>query len=58
MKIAKDDFYQELDRLKEYLTEAINEKSYSKIVIYYNHYYNFSKSEFTLIIFSIQFPFL
>ena len=27
--------------------KAINEKSYSKIVIYYNHYYNFSKSEFT-----------
>ena len=33
--------------LKDTLTKAINERSYSKIVIYYNHYYNFSKSEFT-----------
>lgn len=40
-------FIKNLIGLKEYLTKAINEKSYSKIVIYYNHYYNFSKSEFT-----------
>ena len=47
VKVAKDDFYHEIGMLKDLLTKAVNERSYSKIVIYYNHYYNFSKSEFT-----------
>ena len=47
VKVAKEDFYKEINMLKDTLTKAINERSYSKIVIYYNHYYNFSKSEFT-----------
>ena len=47
VKVAKDDFYREIGMLKDLLTKAVNERSYSKIIIYYNHYYNFSKSEFT-----------
>lgn len=47
VKVAKEDFYKEINMLKDTLTKAVNEGSYSKIVIYYNHYYNFSKSEFT-----------
>lgn len=46
MKIGKDDFYKEIGKLKNYLTNAINNREYSKINIYYNHYYNYSRSDF------------
>lgn len=46
-KISKEDFYIELNDIKKYLTNAINTKEYSQINIYYNHYYNFSRSDFT-----------
>lgn len=46
-KVSKDDFYKEIGMLKDILSDAVNNRKYSKIVIYYNHYYNYSKSEFT-----------
>lgn len=47
MKLAKEDFYQDLSKIKEYLTSAILKREYREINIYYNHYYNFSRSDFT-----------
>lgn len=47
MKLDKEDFYQDLSKIKEYLTSAILKREYREINIYYNHYYNFSRSDFT-----------
>ena len=46
MRVGKNDFYDNLEDIKNYLIEAISKKMYSKINIYYNHYYNFSDSKF------------
>lgn len=47
MKIAKESFYDKLNDINAYLTEAISKQMYREINIYYNHYHNFSNSEFT-----------
>lgn len=47
MKISKEDFYHEIKDIRDYLTKAVNNKEYREINIYYNHYYNFSRSDFT-----------
>ena len=47
MKVAKESFYEKLLEIKEYLVKAVNERLYREINIYYNHYYNFSRSDFT-----------
>lgn len=47
VKISKDAFYHEIGMLNDLLKKAINNREYSKINIYYNHYYNFSRSDFT-----------
>lgn len=47
VKVAKEEFYKEIGMLKDLLTKAVNNREYSKIVIYYNHYYNFSRSDFS-----------
>ena len=46
MHIAKEDFYKDLNEINEYLSNAINNREFREINIYYNHYYNFSHSEF------------
>lgn len=47
MKLAKEEFYHDLTKIRDYLTEAVLNRSYREINIYYNHYYNFSRSDFT-----------
>ena len=47
MKLSKENFYNDLPKIKDYLINAVNNKEYSKINIYYNHYYNFSRSDFS-----------
>lgn len=47
MKLSKENFYQDLPMIKEFLVKAVNNRDYSQINIYYNHYYNFSRSDFT-----------
>lgn len=47
MKISKEGFYDELPKIKDYLVNAVNKREYREINIYYNHYYNFSRSDFT-----------
>lgn len=46
MKLSKDNFYNDLPKIREFLINAINNKEYREINIYYNHYYNYSRSEF------------
>ena len=46
LRIPKEDFYNDLGQIKDYLTKAVNNREYREINIYYNHYYNFSNSEF------------
>lgn len=47
MKLSKENFYNDLPMIKEFLVNAVNNRDYSKINIYYNHYYNYSRSDFT-----------
>lgn len=47
IRTSKEGFYKELDKIKDYLTDAINKREYSEINIYYNHYNNFSDSAFS-----------
>lgn len=47
MKLSKDNFYNDLPKIKDYLVDAVNKRMYREINIYYNHYYNFSRSDFT-----------
>lgn len=47
MKLSKDNFYNDLPKISEYLVDAVNKRAFREINIYYNHYYNFSHSEFT-----------
>ena len=47
MKLSKDSFYDDLPKIKDYLITAVNNREYREINIYYNHYYNFSRSDFT-----------
>ena len=44
--IAKEDFYKDLTDINDFLKNAINNRDYREINIFYNHYYNFSHSEF------------
>lgn len=45
-QIAKEDFYQDLTEINDFLTKSINNRDFREINIYYNHYFNFSNSEF------------
>ena len=47
MKLSKESFYNDLPKIKEFLVNAVNNRDYREINIYYNHYYNFSRSDFT-----------
>jgi len=47
MKLSKDTFYEDLPKIKDYLVTAVNNRDFREINIYYNHYYNFSRSDFT-----------
>ena len=56
MKTNKEEFYKDLPRISEFLTKAINNRDYREINIYYNHYYNFSRSDFTCLqVFPIEY---
>ena len=56
MKISKDRFYEELPKIKDYLVKAVNNREYREINIYYNHYYNYSKSDFmSLQVFPVEY---
>lgn len=46
LKIAKKDFYNRIGEIKDIITNALNNKEYSKIMVYYNHYHNFTNCEF------------
>ena len=47
MKVEKESFYQKLSEIKDYLVKSVNERAYREINIFYNHYYNFSRTDFT-----------
>ncbi|MBQ6840936.1 MAG: F0F1 ATP synthase subunit gamma [Bacilli bacterium] len=47
MKLSKENFYNDLPKIKDYLVNAVNNREFREINIYYNHYYNFSRSDFT-----------
>ena len=49
MKLSKENFYEDLPMIKDFLVNAVNNRDYSQINIYYNHYYNYSRSDFTLL---------
>ena len=47
MKLSKESFYNDLPTIKDFLVKAVNNRDYREINIYYNHYFNFSRSDFT-----------
>ncbi|MBR4230582.1 MAG: F0F1 ATP synthase subunit gamma [Bacilli bacterium] len=47
MKLSKENFYEDLPMIKDFLVKAVNNRDYSQINIFYNHYYNYSRSDFT-----------
>ena len=56
LKIDKDSFYKDFQQIEEYIDNAILEKKYSQINVYYNHYYSSTSFEFVKIqLFPIEF---
>lgn len=56
LKIEKDDFYKKFQDVERLIDNAILEKKYSKINVYYNHYYSSTSFEFVKIqLFPIEF---
>lgn len=56
LKIAKDDFYKEFDKIEETIDNAIRNSTYSEINLYYNHYNSSTSFEFRkLTLFPIEF---
>ncbi len=47
LRLSKENFYSDLPTIKDFLVKAVNNRDYREINIYYNHYYNFSRSDFT-----------
>ena len=46
MRLSKENFYQDLPKIKDFLVKAVNNRDYREINIYYNHYFNYSRSDF------------
>ena len=56
LKINKDNFYKEFDKIEETIEEAIRNSTYSEINLYYNHYNSSTSFEFRkLTLFPIEF---
>lgn len=56
LKIEKDDFYNRFMEIEHLIDDAILERKYSKINVYYNHYYSSTSFEFVKIqLFPIEF---
>lgn len=56
LKIEKDDFYSRFQEIERLIDNAILERKYSKINVYYNHYYSSTSFEFVKIqLFPIEF---
>ena len=56
LKIDKDNFYKEFDKIEETIEEAIRNSTYSEINLYYNHYNSSTSFEFRkLTLFPIEF---
>lgn len=56
LKIAKDDFYKEFDKIESTIDSAIRNATYSEINLYYNHYNSSTSFEFRkLTLFPIEF---
>lgn len=56
LKIDKDNFYKEFDKIEETIDTAIREAAYSEINLYYNHYNSSTSFEFRkLTLFPIEF---
>lgn len=46
LKINKDDFYKDLDKIEKTIDDAVSNLSYSEINLYYNHYNSSTSFEF------------
>lgn len=46
LKIDKDNFYKEFDKIEHTIDEAVRNKAYSEINLYYNHYNSSTSFEF------------
>ena len=46
LKINKEDFYKRFGEIQQLVEDAIRSMNYSKINVYYNHYYSMSSFEF------------
>jgi len=56
LKINKDNFYKEFDKIEKTIDEAIRNASYSEINLYYNHYNSSTSFEFRkLTLFPVNF---
>lgn len=56
LKIEKDNFYKEFDKIEDTLSNAIRNSSYSEINLYYNHYNSSTSFEFRkLTLFPVEF---
>ena len=56
LKIAKDDFYKEFNKIEETIDNAVRNSTYSEINLYYNHYNSSTSFEFRkLTLFPIEF---
>lgn len=57
LRIEKDNFYKEFDKIETAVDKAINEAMYSEINLYYNHYYSSTVFNFIKVqLFPIEFP--
>jgi len=56
LKINKDDFFKRFNEIEECVENALRSMSYSKINVFYNHYYSLSSFEFLKIqLFPVEF---
>lgn len=56
LKIDKDNFYKEFDKIEDTIDSAIRNATYSEINLYYNHYNSSTSFEFRkLVLFPIEF---
>lgn len=56
LKVEKDEFYNKFQDVERLIDNAILEKKYSKINVYYNHYYSSTSFEFVKIqLFPVEF---
>jgi F0F1-type ATP synthase gamma subunit len=56
LKIGKDQFYDKFGEIQEIVEDAIRSMNYSRINVFYNHYYSMSSFEFLRIqLFPVEF---